>query len=179
MPLINPIHNIYGLPMKYYLRNIEWADENWHGNRPTHATVEADSHSTIPQALLYQYGMAVTDFDIVPNLTVCLTFSFDREFGIHAICRDLNIHPLDIDSFSIEHLHVQLKMKNGDTYTYDLMKSRIEDLCMTDTDYAYPRITTYAWNVNRYEEVDSTDNQDGEPCIFDNQGNLRRHLTPE
>lgn len=172
MPLINPIHNIYGLPMKYYIRNIEWADDNWHGNRPTHATVEADSHSAIPQALFDRYGMPATDFDIVPNLTVCLTFSFDREFEIHAVCRDLNIHPLDIASFSIQDLHVLIEMENGDKYKYDLMKSCIEDLCLTDTDYAYPHISTYT-STPSFREIDSTDNQEDEPRIFDNQGKLK------
>lgn len=103
------------------------------------------------------------------NLIVGLTFSFNREFNLLDVCKELNIVLSDISSFSIQDLHVHITMTNGDKHKYNLMHS-IKDLYMTDTDYNYPGVTTYVASEGPIKMIDSV--VSSENCHFDNKGNL-------
>lgn len=160
--------------MRYYIENIQWADGT---DLPTHVTVEADNQDAISETLLNTYGTTPTAFDIVPKLTVSMTFGLSREFELHDVCQELSIHPSDIESFTVTYLYIEIDMKNGDHHSYDLTRKHVPDLAFSDADYEYAlRSHTFTSTPEcYYTEIDATDdNQEYEPHTFTPSGKLKR-----
>ena len=103
------------------------------------------------------------------NLIVGLTFSFNREFNLLDVCKELNILLSDISSFSIQNLNIYITMTNGEKHKCNLMHF-LKDLYMTDTDYNYPGVATYVASEGPIKLIDSVGSS--EDCHFDNKGNL-------